>query len=68
MSQPICGQCNSDDVATHWVETMWEVGTHAPITLTAQVPQRTCQACGFKFLDSEAFEIQHKVQMEKLHG
>jgi putative zinc finger/helix-turn-helix YgiT family protein len=56
-----CPQCGSDRVGTSQTEDCFTYGSgEYAVQLRALVPLRTCQSCGFRFLDSEAEDIQHE--------
>lgn len=55
-----CGRCESKEIETTFEDYAFEYGAgENQIELTASVPVRKCQACGYQFLDEEADDIQH---------
>ena len=56
-----CPTCGAADVGISRVSESFSYGEGpGAVELTAEVPLRTCNACGFQFLDSEAEDAQHE--------
>lgn len=62
-----CGRCESKKIETTFEDYAFEYGTgKKQIELTASVPVRKCQACGYQFLDEAADDIQHEAVCKHL--
>lgn len=56
-----CPSCGKNGAQTSMVDDPFVYGEGSDaVELVARVPLRTCAACGFEFLDSEAEDAQHE--------
>lgn len=56
-----CANCGSTQVTTTTVDDEFKYGEGAcAVSLSARVPLRTCQNCGFQFLDAEAEDLRQE--------
>lgn len=62
-----CGRCESKKIETAFEDYAFEYGVgENQVELTALVPVRKCQACGYQFLDEAADVIQHEAVCKHL--
>lgn len=62
-----CGRCESKKIETTFEDYAFEYGAgENQIELTASVPVRKCQACGYQFLDEKTDDIQHEAVCKHL--
>jgi hypothetical protein len=60
-----CANCGSPRVTTTQVDDEFDYGEGpSMVSLQVRVPLRTCQNCGFQFLDEEAEDLRHEVIAE----
>ena len=63
-----CPMCSSQSVVTRFESETFEYGSKKEnaIKLTASIPVRTCNECGFEFTDIDAEDIRHSVVCKHL--
>jgi putative zinc finger/helix-turn-helix YgiT family protein len=63
----VCAECGSKRVETHFEDYVFSYGHgSSKVSLSAQVPVRRCQDCGFTYRDSVADSICHDAICEHL--